>query len=101
MHRVSLTFPTIERFELAAQLRRAAFSVPVNIVEGYGRHSRADRVRFLQIALASLSEVGYCLHAAKRLAYVSEQQYSNLDEEVRMTSAPLRGLMKSLGRPNP
>ena len=101
LHRISLAFPAIERFELAAQLRRAAFSVPVNIVEGYGRHGRADRLRFLQIALASLSEVGYCLHAAKRLAYVDEQQYANLEKEVRMTSAPLRGLMKSLGRKNP
>ena len=101
MHRVSLTFPIIERFELAAQLRRAAFSVPVNIVEGYGRQDGADRLRFLQIALASLAEVGYCLHAAKRLVYLDTQQYVELEKEVRMTSAPLRGLMKSLGRKHP
>jgi four helix bundle protein len=101
MHRVSLTFPTIERYGLGAQLRRAAFSVPVNIVEGYGRQEGPDRLRFLQIALASLSEVGYCLHAARRLSYLNERQYDGFEKEVRMTSAPLRGLMKSLGRERP
>ena len=101
MHRVALSFPTVERFELGAQLRRAAFSVPVNIVEGYGRQHGPERLRFLQIALASLAEVGYCLHAAKRLSYLDEQQHAKLEKEVRMTSAPLRGLMKSLGRQHP
>jgi four helix bundle protein len=101
LHRVSLTFPVIERFELASQLRRAAFSVPVNIVEGYGRRPGADRLNFLQIASASLGEVGYCLHAARRLGYISEEDYEQLDREVRQTASPLRGLMKSLGREHP
>ena len=65
MHGVSRTFPAIERFELASQLRRSAFSVPVNIVEGFGRQSGRDRLHFLQIALASLAEVGYCLARRK------------------------------------
>jgi four helix bundle protein len=98
---VSLTFPVIEGFELASQLRRAAFSVPVNIVEGYGRRPGADRLNFLQIASASLGEVGYCLHAARRLGYISEEDYEQLDREVRQTASPLRGLMKSLGREHP
>ncbi len=101
VHRLSLTFPAIERYELASQLRRAAFSVPVNIVEGYGRRPGADRLHFLQIALASLGEVGYCLHAARRLGYVSEKEYEGLEREVRQAASPLRGLMKSLGREHP
>jgi four helix bundle protein len=90
-----------ERFELAAQLRRAAFTVPVNIVEGFGRQPGKDRLHFLQIALASLAEVGYCLHVARRLRYVGSADYQRLETEVRRTAAPLRGLMKSAGREHP
>lgn len=100
-HGLSLQFPVIERFALASQLRRAAFSVPVNIVEGYGRHGQADRLHFLQIACASLAEVGYCLHAARRLGYLSDSDHEGFELEVRKVSAPLRGLMKSLGREHP
>jgi four helix bundle protein len=101
VHRVSRAFPASERFELAAQLRRAAFSVPVNIVEGFARRSVAERLHFLQIALASLAEVGYCIHAARRLAYLSDEQADAIELEVRRVSAPLRGLMKFLGREHP
>jgi four helix bundle protein len=101
LHVLSRTFPPIERFALASQLRRAAFSVPVNIVEAYGREPGAGRLHFLQIALASLAEVGYCLHAARRLGYLPDTDYERLDLQVRRTAAPLRGLMKSLGREHP
>ncbi|MBI4263955.1 MAG: four helix bundle protein [Acidobacteria bacterium] len=60
-------FDRSERFELGSQLRRAAFSVPTHMVEGCGRHAGGDRLHSLQIALASLGEVSYCLHAAHRL----------------------------------
>jgi four helix bundle protein len=101
LHALSLTFPAIERFELASQLRRSSFSVPSNIAEGYSRYSDADKLHFLQIALSSLAEAGYCLHAAKRLEYISVKDYARFETEVRRVSAPLRGLMKSLGREHP
>jgi len=101
MHLLSREFPAIERFELAKQLRRAAFSVAVNIVEGFGRQPGKDRLHFLQMASASLAEVGYCLHAARRLGYVDDAKYERLEIEIRKTAAPLRGLMKSYGREHP
>jgi four helix bundle protein len=58
-------------------------------------------MRFLQIACGSLAEVGYCLHAAKRLEYLEESVYREFELRVRKTSAPLRGLMKSMGRAKP
>jgi four helix bundle protein len=55
-------FPAFERFELGSQLRKAAYSVPANIVEGFARRHRRARLHFLNIAEGSLAEVGYCLH---------------------------------------
>jgi len=96
LHQISRGFPAIERFELGSQLRRAAFSVPVNIVEGFARRPGPDRLHFLQIALGSLAEVGYCIHAARRLGYLSAEHCSELETEVRKTAAPLSGLIQSL-----
>ncbi len=101
LHHLSQQLPAAERYELGAQLRRSAFSVPVNIVEGLARKGPTEKRRFLRIARASLAEVGYCLHAAKRLNYISEASYSELELEVRKVSAPLRGLIKSVGRKVP
>jgi four helix bundle protein len=101
LHEVSRRFPSIERFELAKQLRRAAFSVAVNIVEGFGRQPGKDRLHFLQTALASLAEVGYCLHAARRLRYLTDTEHEALELQVRQVAAPLRGLMKHEGREHP
>lgn len=39
------------------QLRRAAFSVALNLAEGAARSGLKDRVRFYNISLASLREV--------------------------------------------
>src|SRR5688500_11653970 len=79
LHAVSHAFPPLERFELGKQLRRAAFSVPVNIVEGYARFSTADRLHFLQMSLSSLAEVGYCIHVAGRLGYLRAKDIAAID----------------------
>ena len=96
IHLLSRTFPALERFELSSQLRRAAYSVVANIVEGFGRRTRRDRLHFLHIAAASLAEVGYCIHASRRLGYVSDESNAELETEIRKVAAPLTGLIQSL-----
>ena len=88
-------FPPFERFELASQLRRAAYSVPANIVEGLARRHRRERLHFLNIAESSLAEAGYCLHAARRLGYVTEEALGELEADLNGVGAPLVGLVRS------
>ena len=87
-------FPDVERFELTSQLRRATYSVPANIVEGFARRHRLARLNFLNIAEASLAEVGYCLHVARRLRYISEDKFKQLETQLNGVGAPLQGLIR-------
>jgi four helix bundle protein len=88
-------FPAFERFELGSQLRRAAYSVPANIVEGFARRSRRSRLHFLNIAESSLAEAGYCIHAARRLGYIDDDLLKEFEREINGVGAPLAGLVRS------
>ena len=89
------TFPTFERYELGSQLRRAAYSVPANIVEGFARRHRRERLHFLNIAEGSLAEVSYCIHVAHRLAYITDQTAQEFEIELNGVGAPLAGLVRA------
>jgi four helix bundle protein len=96
LHQLSLKhFPAFERFELGAQLRRAAYSVASNIVEGFAKPKDRARLNFLNISQSSLAEVGYCVHVAQRLGYVSEIVAKELETEIKQVGAPLAGLIRS------
>jgi four helix bundle protein len=88
-------FPAFERYELGSQLRRAAYSVPANIVEGFARRHERDRLHFFNISESSLAEVGYGIHVAQRLGYITDETASELEKSVRGVSAPLVGLIRS------
>ena len=88
-------FPARERSELGSQLRQAAYSVAANTVEGNARDTARETVRFFNIASASLNETGYGLHAARRLGYISDALYADLEIEVRSVAAPLNGLIRN------
>jgi four helix bundle protein len=96
LHQLSLkAFPAFERYELGGQLRRAAFSVAANIVEGFSTHYPRKRLHFLDTSTSSLAEVGYCVRAAFRLGYLTEEQTQQLEIEIRQVGAPLAGLIRS------
>jgi four helix bundle protein len=87
-------FPNFERFELGSQVRRAAYSVPANVVEGSARPTGRDKIKFFNIASASLSEVTYGIHAAFRLGNIDQTTYERSEERTRMVAAPLHGLIR-------
>ena len=100
LHVLSLKqFPRLERYELGSQLRRAAYSVAANIVEGFARRHARERLQFLNIAQSSLAKVGYCIHAARRLGYVSEDVANDLERDIDRTGAPLSGLVRATREP--
>ena len=97
LHRLTRTaFPEHERFELGSQTRRAAYSVAANIVEGCARDHQRERLQYLNTARASLAEVGYCLHVAKRLEYLDQNEFDRFDLSLRKASAALNGSISTV-----
>ena len=54
---LTATFSRSEIYCLTSQMRRAAISVPANIAEGFKKFGAGDKVRFLNIAQASLDQL--------------------------------------------
>ena len=65
-------------FGLTSQLRRAALSVPANIIEGYARVNKNHFRNFLSIALGSLAEVDYFLSFAFEIKLISGSDYQEV-----------------------
>src|SRR3989344_2140897 len=85
IYEITKNFPTVERFCLVSQIRRAVISVASNIIEGFHRFSIKESLHFYYIAVASLEEVKYQLLIANDLEYISESEYIsafNLADEV-------------------
>ena len=68
----------VDKRLIGDQLLRAAYSIGANLVEGNARPSARDSIRFYSIALASLEEVRYWLHAARDRNAISRNDAANL-----------------------
>ena len=72
-------FPKEEIYGITSQLRRAALSIPTNLVEGTGRHGKKEMRQFVNIALGSQSEAEYLLSFCLRLEYITKENYEKLE----------------------
>ena len=75
VYRVTKAFPRSEIYGLTSQLRRAALSVVLNIIEGYARNNKKEFVRFLKISYASLVETEYLIEFAYSQGYLTSKNY--------------------------
>jgi len=96
IYKMTEGFPKKEEFGITSQLRRAAISVPSNIAEGLTRKTKKDKLHFLNIAQASLSEIDTQIEISLRLGYVSQQVYEDVEIRVVEVEKLLSGLIRSI-----
>ena len=98
VYRATRTFPKEEMYGLTSQLRRAAVSVPGNIVEGRARDGEKEYLNFLNLAFGSLREAGYYVHLAHRLQYLADDESDALQRQYDECAKVLSGLISGLRR---
>ena len=96
VYNLTRQFPKEEIYGLTSQMRRAAVSVPSNIVEGCARESQAEYLRFLEIAFGSLRELHYQYGLARRLGYSQDVEAPKVDAKMIEAQKVLGGLIRSL-----
>lgn len=96
VYRITAGFPNEEKYGLTSQLRRAAASIPTNIVEGKGSNYDRKLVNFIDIAKSSAQEVEYLLLLSKDLEYLDVNTYNKLHEECLKILKMLTAFRKSV-----
>jgi four helix bundle protein len=96
VYEITKALPREEVFGLSSQIRRAAISVPLNLIEGYARQSDKDFKRFLLISFGSLKETKYLLNFSLKEKYINQNNYKEVillaDEIGKMLWAFIRSL---------
>jgi four helix bundle protein len=98
IYKLTERFPPEEKFGLSSQMRRSAYSIPVNLVEGASRLGTKEYRQFVGVARGSSAEIGYQLLLSRDLGYLSEQDYTSIRERYDRVAKMLTGLIRTLKR---
>jgi four helix bundle protein len=89
--------PPQERFALATQWRRAAYSVPLNIAEGASRRGPREFRRYLDIARASLHELETILELTAVQGYLADADLAPIKRSRDGCARMVYGLLRRMG----
>lgn len=86
VYKITRAFPDEERFGLTSQFRRAAASIEANIAEGYKKLSKADKLRFFNIAQGSLEECRDYIILSQDLGFIHSDAFNELYTKIESAS---------------
>jgi len=101
IHGLCATETRPDRRLVTSQLKRAALSISANIAEGCGKGSRAETIRYLEIACGSAAETEHHLLMASDLAILSPQRVDPLVARTGELRRMLRALIDRLPQQPP
>ena len=96
VYTITRGFPDDEKFGLTSQFRRAAISIEANIAEGYKKLSKADKLRFFNIAQGSLEECRDYIILSRDLGFINVDQFNDLHDSIENTSVFLNSYCQGI-----
>jgi four helix bundle protein len=81
IYRETKPFPKDEWFGMRLRMRRAATSVPTNLVEGSARRTTKEYLHFVNVARGSAGELHYLIDLASELGCLAPEEYRNLSSK--------------------
>lgn len=96
IYKTTRSFPSEEKFNLISQINRAALSIPTNIVEGCGRETQKEFLRFLHISSGSAFELEYLILVSTDLNFIDSVDSKKLMTEIMEIKKMLYALIQKI-----
>ena len=84
-----------KEFIISKQIFRSGTSIGANVSESRNAQSKEDFISKLNIALKEADETAYWLRLLKRTEFLSEEQFSSLNEDVQELISILVSIIKT------
>jgi len=101
VYKLTMRFPSEERYGLTSQMRRAAVSVPSNIAEGQARRGTNEFLQFLSVAEGSLAELDTQLTLSVELGFSQQAEVEPALKEIDELQKMLVALKRKLSSFSP
>ena len=94
-------FPSEEKYRLVDQIHRSCLSIILNIAEGSAKKSDKDFARFLEMGIASTSELIAAFDVALEDGIITQEDMSLIEVEAEIVAKQLGSFLKILHKPQP
>ena len=92
-------FPSEEKYRLVDQIHRSCLSIILNIAEGSAKKSDKDFARFLEMGIASTSELIAAFDVALEDRVIMQEDMSLIEAEAEIVAKQLGSFLKILHKP--
>jgi four helix bundle protein len=89
LYKLTNDFPKSELNNVTSQIRRAAVSIPLNIVEGSAKASNKEFIHYLNTAYGSAKEVEVLLQLSRDFNYLNDDGFTFLANRLDELNAKL------------
>lgn len=96
IYQITADFPSVEKFGMTSQMRRAGVSIPSNIAEGTAKSSSKSLSNSLEIGLGESFELETQMIIAERVSLISNEIAKELEGDISEIQRMIVGFKSTL-----